>query len=180
MLERFARGIELAETERGGSEIELAIEISGLEPGDLRTPRHGLRPVLFLARFRQDVKGRKRIVMQTAATSRAARVAPSKSSLASNCRGLFQQTASPASRYTLAGRKCSKDEAKAKTRKERSRRKCAAAGRSKSEVPAASPLYAAFAPDASNMFCHRGISILASGDECNCREASGWGAGGRS
>jgi hypothetical protein len=46
-------------------------------------------------------------------------------------------------------------EAETKTQNERSGTD-SDTGRSESEMPAASPLYAAFAPDASNVFCHRG------------------------
>ena len=55
--ERFARGIDLLETERGRGKIELALQSVRLQPRDLRAPRDRLRAVLFLARLRQNVVG---------------------------------------------------------------------------------------------------------------------------
>ena len=61
VFQSFPGDIELAKTKRGGSEVQLAVEILRLEPGDLPPPGHSLGPVLFLARLRQDLKGGKRI-----------------------------------------------------------------------------------------------------------------------
>ena len=57
IVERFARGIDLLETERGRGKIELALQSVRLQPRDLRAPRDRLRAVLFLARLRQNVVG---------------------------------------------------------------------------------------------------------------------------
>jgi hypothetical protein len=175
MLERLARGIELAKTERGGCEIELAIEISRLEPGDLRAPGHGLRAVLLLARFRQNMKSREGIMMKPQDLPGRARGAV-EILLGQQFRGpLHQARLTPAA---VGLRPVSQQsETKTKTQKERSGAD-GDASRSESDVPAASPLYAALAPDASNVFCHRGSLILASGNDCNCREATGDGRAG--
>src|SRR5204862_5374530 len=61
-FECFLRGIEAAETQRGGREIELAVEIVRLEARDLGAPRDRLGTVLLLARLRQDVECREGIV----------------------------------------------------------------------------------------------------------------------
>ena len=55
----FAGDVELAETQRGGGEIELAIE-RWSEPRDLRAPGHGLGAVLFFRRLGENADRRRR------------------------------------------------------------------------------------------------------------------------
>jgi hypothetical protein len=56
VFERFTCSIELAKTKGGGGKVKMAVEILWLEAGDLRAPRYGLRPVLFFACLRQNIK----------------------------------------------------------------------------------------------------------------------------
>src|SRR5439155_10660407 len=61
ILQGLTGSIELAKAKRRGSKVELAVEILRLKASDLRAPRDGFGPVLFLARLRQDLEGGKRI-----------------------------------------------------------------------------------------------------------------------
>jgi len=63
-FERFASAIELAKPKRGRCEIELAIEVFGFEPCDLRPPRDRFGPVLFFTGFRQNIKSGQRIAVK--------------------------------------------------------------------------------------------------------------------
>jgi hypothetical protein len=72
-LERFPSSIKLAEPEGSRGEIELAIEVLGLEPRDLRPPRDCLSAVLFLTGLRQNVKRGQRIAVQGKGLARRVR-----------------------------------------------------------------------------------------------------------
>ena len=62
-IQRFASEIDLTKAKRGRSQIQLRVDVVGLQSRDLRPPGNGFLGVLFFGRVGQDVKRRKRIVM---------------------------------------------------------------------------------------------------------------------
>src|SRR6202011_4350172 len=64
LFQGFSGRIELIETQRGRSKVELAVEIVRPEPSDLSAPGNRFEQVLLLGRLGQNVERRERIGMK--------------------------------------------------------------------------------------------------------------------
>ena len=57
LLQRIARRVELAKTQRGRSEIQLALQIPRAQSSDLSAPGNGVDKILLFGGVRQDGVG---------------------------------------------------------------------------------------------------------------------------
>ena len=168
IIEGFPRRIELAETQSGRGQIELAVQIMRRQARDLRPPGDGLRAVLFLGCFREDVIGAKRIRPDEQGLMRSPARLVEPLLLEHGVRALEQARFAP----LIVNFRAAAQEEEAETASDRNQDKPEGdAAETERSFAVAERLYS-FAANAFNLLRHPSVFYACATRDCNSRAAT--------